>query len=84
LLGRHVGGGPHGYSSSSKVQEERRRIRDRSAVSGILFDSKVKAFVDLENLRQPKVQNLGFASTRNKDICWLDVAMDDPLLVRCV
>jgi hypothetical protein len=56
---------------------------DSSAVSGTLFDSKVKAFVELDNLGQPKVQYLGFASMRNKDICWLDVAMDDPLFVRC-
>ena len=31
------------------------------------------------NLGQPEVQNLGMSTLGNKDICRLDVAMNDPL-----
>jgi len=38
--------------------------------------------IALDQLRQPKVQNLGFAPMGDEDICRFDVAMDDPFLVR--
>ena len=35
-------------------------------------------------LRQTKIQDLGFAASRNEDVCGLYIAMDDALVMRCL
>jgi hypothetical protein len=41
-------------------------------------------FLDGHHLRQTEVQNLGVAAFGHKDVCRLNVAVDDALLVRGV
>ena len=36
------------------------------------------------SFRQAEIQNLGLALTGHEDVCWLYIAMDDALLMRCI
>jgi hypothetical protein len=55
----------------------------RCGTGGRPWAFKIRAIVDrrFHRLRQPKVQDLDLAVARHRNICWLEIAMDDAFLV---
>jgi hypothetical protein len=78
LLGRHVGRGTENHSRLRRHQAERRRLRDCHPIT--LVGTIVVGVFD--QLGQPEIEHLHGAVVANLDVGGLEIAMDDPLLVR--
>src|SRR5579863_2652630 len=80
-------GRAHGRTRPSQswiCKSARGCTRRRGFGQGRLLPGQEVAGVILFNyLRQPEIEDLDLASVRNKDVGWLDVAMDDALRVCC-
>ena len=72
LLGRHVCGRSH---CGAKAVSELLSLQGRLLPGGC-------EFLYGHHFGQAEVQDLGTAAFGNEDVCWLDVAVDDALLMR--
>ncbi len=75
LLGRHVGDGSQGGAGTGEMLWRGKRgagVRHSRCRGGGI------------QLSQPEIENLGMAALGHKNVCWLDIAMDDAFGVRRV
>jgi hypothetical protein len=70
--GRHVRRGAQDHSRAGHFERERRRQGGAGS----------RRSAGLDGFRQAEIENLDYAGGRELDVCGLQIAMNDPLLVR--